>query len=150
MNFYSYHYIESQTDTAVYVQIAFMAAIFLALLFLILRFRIKRMPYKYKEISVLLLVLLILLGGIQVNDWVNKEHTQSEYRGVLNEMKQLAKDLDVPVNQIYTNHMTPEEIMLYKVGKNFFRLEHNEDDPAHYVLEQIHVLNGTAIKMVDK
>ncbi|MET1248279.1 DUF3290 family protein [Sporolactobacillus sp. STCC-11] len=149
MNFYSYHYIESHTGAAAFVQIAFMAALFLILLFLILRFRKRQMPYKYKEIGVLLFILLILLGGIQVNDWVNKEHTQSEYRGVLNEMNQLADELDVPVERIYTNHMTPEEIMLYKVDDQFFRLERNEGDPDHYVLEQIQLLNSATIKTID-
>ncbi|MFT8310365.1 MAG: DUF3290 family protein [Sporolactobacillus sp.] len=149
MNFYSYHYIENHTDTAAFVQIASMAALFLVLLFLILRFRRRRMPYKYKEIGVLLFILLILLGGIQVNDWVNKEHTQSEYHGVLNEMNQLAEELGVPVDRIYTNYMTPKEIMLYKVGEQFYRLERTEDDPNHYVLEQIQVLNSAAIKTID-
>ncbi|MCO7176106.1 DUF3290 family protein [Sporolactobacillus kofuensis] len=150
MNFYSYHYIESQTHTQTFVQVAFMATLVLVLLLIIIRAHKKKMPYKYKEIGVLILVLIVLLGGIQVNDLVNKEHTQSQYRGELNQMKKVAKDLHEPISTIYSNHMTPEEITVYKAGQSYYRVEFNENDTDHYLLEQIHVLNGATITFIDK
>jgi hypothetical protein len=150
MNFYSYDYIEGQTDTATFVQFGFMAALLLIIFFFILRFRKRRMPHKYTEIIFLAGILIILLAGIQVNDWLNREHVQNEYRGVLNQMRQLSRELDVPVDHIYTNHLKPDEVALFLAGDHFYRLERTEGDPDHYMLERIQVINEFSVKLIEK
>ncbi len=80
MDFYSYQYLVNHTNdlnNAVIAVIIVLLAVAVILLILLLK---KKIAVRYKEISILLFVLVALMTGVQISNAITQQDVASQYK----------------------------------------------------------------------
>ncbi|EIR8763104.1 DUF3290 family protein, partial [Enterococcus faecalis] len=101
MNFYGINYLESQSDINDYLRyfLIFGSLFLLVIVFILyLRHRIKT---KYRDLSIIFLLLLIFASGVQYSDYQSNQakHTQSSQ--MVNLVQNLAKEKKIDESDIF-------------------------------------------------
>ncbi|MGX7350669.1 hypothetical protein RU97_GL001654 [Enterococcus canis] len=148
MPFYTYQYLVQQTHTVNKIQWAVMAVIFIALLIMGYFWVRRRLDYRLKEVGVLLIILLLLLGGVQLNTYYNEEASDNQYAQLLATIQAAAKSLDVDPDVIKINRTDLNVDPVIMAEEQFYIL-HMSDDKLSYLLEKIDVGNRSEIQITD-
>lgn len=148
MPFYTYQYLVQQTHTVNKIQWAVMAVIFIALLIMGYFWVRRRLDYRLKEVGVLLIILLLLLGGVQLNTYYNEETSDNQYAQLLATIQAAAKSLDVDPDVIKINRTDLNVDPVIMAEEQFYIL-HMSDDKLSYLLEKIDVGNRSEIQITD-
>ncbi|MBO0474737.1 hypothetical protein IGL98_001263 [Enterococcus sp. DIV0840] len=148
MQFYTYDYLLQQTHTVNKIQWAIMAGLFLILLVMGFFWVRKRLDYKFKEIGILIIVLLLLLGGIQLNTYYNAEASDNQYAQMIGTLQAVAKSMDVEPNKLKMNRTDLNIDPVVEVEGKFYLIRMS-DDKASYLIQEIKVKNQKEFQTVD-
>jgi len=148
MKFYTYDYLVQQTHTVNKIQWAIMFVLFVVLLIMGFLWLRRRLDYRLKEVGILIIVLLLLLGGIQLNTYNNDQASDNQYAQTISTLQSVAKSLAVSPETIQMNRTDLTADPIIKTGEHFY-LVHLSDDKATYVIEEIKVKNYKEIERVD-
>ncbi|MGX7148278.1 DUF3290 family protein [Enterococcus ureasiticus] len=148
MQFYTYDYLLQQTHTVNKIQWAIMAGLFLILLVMGFFWVRKRLDYKFKEIGILIIVLLLLLGGIQLNTYYNAEASDNQYAQMIGTLQAVAKSMDVEPNKLKMNRTDLNIDPVVEVEGKFYLIRMS-DDKASYLIQEIEVKNQKEFQTVD-
>lgn len=148
MNFYTYDYLVQQTHTVNRIQWAIMLVLFLVLLVMGFFWIRKRLDYKFKEVGILIIVLLLLLGGIQLNTYNNDQASDNQYAQMIGTLEAVAKSLQVEPNNLRMNRTDLNIDPIVESSGNFF-LVRMSDDKTSYLIQEIKVRNQDEFRLVD-
>lgn len=148
MLFYTYDYLLQQKHTVNKIQWAIMLGLFLILLVMGFFWIRKRLDYKFKEIGILIIVLLLLLGGIQLNTYNNDEASDNQYAQMIGTLESVAKSLKVEPEKLKMNRTDLNVDPIVELEGEFF-LVHMSDDKVNYLIQAIEVENQEEIQTVD-
>lgn len=148
MNFYTYDYLVQQTHTVNRIQWAIMLVLFLVLLVMGFFWMRKRLDYKFKEVGILIIVLLLLLGGIQLNTYNNDQASDNQYAQMIGTLEAVAKSLQVEPNTLRMNRTDLNVDPIVESSGNFF-LVRMSDDKTSYLIQEIKVRNQDEFRLVD-
>lgn len=144
MNFYGINYLESQSDINDYLRyfLIFGSLFLLVILFILyLRHRIKT---KYRDLSIIFLLLLIFASGVQYSDYQSNQakHTQSSQ--MVNLVQNLAKEKKIDESDIFVNSTQLVDGIMIKIKKNYFRVNLSSDQSS-FTLEKAYLINQNIV-----
>lgn len=144
MNFYGINYLESQSDINDYLRyfLIFGSLFLLVIVFILyLRHRIKT---KYRDLSIIFLLLLIFASGVQYSDYQSNQakHTQSSQ--MVNLVQNLAKEKKIDESDIFVNSTQLVDGIMIKIKKNYFRVNLSYDQSS-FTLEKAYLINQNIV-----
>ena len=148
MTFYTDNYItqHSQFNNAVWYALSFLALA--ALLFVSIKYLRNRLATRYRDLIVILFLMVAFLGGMQWNDYNRTKSDVEATSRMAQFLHSLSEDLGVPVQKIRTNSTYLKQGMLVDVQGTFYAVTFNADFTS-FQYEQTHLLNRD-VKIVDK
>ena len=148
MSFFSYFYLENQMyfqDYLKYIAIFVALAALLLVTTLYLRHRLET---KYRDLSIIFLLLIVLLLGLQYNQYQqNQAYADNTSRRVtfLNSVKEVKQ---VGSEEIRVNSRSLSNGMILNIQDKYYEVHFNNDFSA-YSLSPINLVNPN-INLIDK
>ncbi|MFT8847985.1 DUF3290 family protein, partial [Lentilactobacillus hilgardii] len=100
----------------------------------------------HKDLSIIFGTLLLLILGMQYNDFSNIQNSIKQSGQMTTVVKAVARQLKVSKQDISVNSTTPNDNVLVKTPKGFFRVDYNTDG-SQFVLEQVILHDSDAVKV---
>ena len=148
MTFYSYGYLTHQNGNHTLFQLAIISIIIFIIGFISWRWYLHRIDLKYRDLFVIMVLVLLLLLGVQYNEWQTLQIIFSQKSQVTQIMQRIATEKGVPTTRIWANTSTISNGLLIKVDQRIYNVTINTDGnsytlspatpiqhPLHYVKE---------------
>lgn len=142
MNFYSYNYLIQQNNqqNMFYVVSAIVVAIIVIIMgWLWWRHRTE---LKYRDLFVIMMLLLFLIIGSQVNEWQSVKSDFDQKSQVIQIMQRVAKVKQVKRSQVWSNTTDLTNGMLVKVNQQIYRVTIN-DSGSNFSLMRVTLTNNS-------
>lgn len=144
MNFYGINYLESQSNVNDYLKyfLIFGSLVLLIIVFVLyLRHRIKK---KYRELSIIFLLLLIFASGLQYSDYKsnNAKHTLSSQ--MVNLVQKIAKEKRVDDSEVFVNSTLLTDGIIAKIRNNYYKINLSSDQSS-ITLTKAYLINNNII-----
>ena len=146
MKFYSYEYLLSRIEVTNWLQITFAAISALLLLFaLLMSFRDKKTS-KYRELSLIALLLVVIAIGVHINNYQSHKRIDDQYSTALRVVEQVSELLGVDKDELYINTQAARDGAIVKTKDDrFYRIISVDSD---VLLEKMELYNPQ-IEIVD-
>ena len=146
MKFYSYEYLLSRIEMTNWLQISFAAIAALLLLFaLVMSFRDKKTT-KYRELSLIALLLVVIAIGIHINNFQSHKRVDDQYSTALKVIEQVSGLLGVDKGDLYINTQAARDGAIVKTKEDQYYRIISVDDQV--LLEKME-LENPQIEIVD-
>lgn len=140
MTFYGIHYLESQSNITDYLKyvLIFGSLIVLVVVFsLYLRHRIQT---KYRDLSIIFLLLLLFALGVQYSDYQSNRTQHSQSSQMVNFVRDLATDKRISQKEVYVNSTQLTDGIIVKIKANYYKVTLSSDQSS-YTLNRAHLMN---------
>lgn len=146
MKFYSYEYLLSRIEVINWLQITFAAISALLLLFaLLMSFRDKKTS-KYRELSLIALLLVVIAIGVHINNYQSHKRIDDQYSTALRVVEQVSELLGVDKDELYINTQAARDGAIVKTKDDrYYRIISVDSD---VLLEKMELYNPQ-IEIVD-
>lgn len=146
MKFYSYEYLLSRIEVTNWLQITFAAISALLLLFaLVMSFRDKKTS-KYRELSLIALLLVVIAIGVHINNYQSHKRIDDQYSTALRVVEQISELLGVDKDELYINTQAARDGAIVKTQDDrYYRIISVDSD---VLLEKMELYNPQ-IEIVD-
>ena len=146
MKFYSYEYLLSRIEVTNWLQISFAAIAALLLLFaLLMSFRDKKTS-KYRELSFIALLLVVIAIGVHINNYQSHKRIDDQYSTALRVVEQVSELLGVDKDELYINTQAARDGAIVKTKDDrYYRIISVDSD---VLLEKMELYNPQ-IEIVD-
>ena len=146
MKFYSYEYLLSRIEVTNWLQITFAAISALLLLFaLLMSFRDKKTS-KYRELSLIALLLVVIAIGVHINNYQSHKWIDDQYSTALRVVEQVSELLGVDKDELYINTQAARDGAIVKTKDDrYYRIISVDSD---VLLEKMELYNPQ-IEIVD-
>ena len=146
MKFYSYGYLLSRIEVTNWLQITFAAISALLLLFaLLMSFRDKKTS-KYRELSLIALLLVVIAIGVHINNYQSHKRIDDQYSTALRVVEQVSELLGVDKDELYINTQAARDGAIVKTKDDrYYRIISVDSD---VLLEKMELYNPQ-IEIVD-
>lgn len=146
MKFYSYEYLLSRIEVTNWLQITFAAISALLLLFaLLMSFRDKKTS-KYRELSLIALLLVVIAIGVHINNYQSHKRIDDQYSTALRVVEQISELLGVDKDELYINTQAARDGAIVKTQDDrYYRIISVDSD---VLLEKMELYNPQ-IEIVD-
>jgi len=146
MKFYSYEYLLSRIEVTNWLQISFAAIAALLLLFaLLMSFRDKKTS-KYRELSLIALLLVVIAIGVHINNYQSHKRIDDQYSTALRVVEQVSELLGVDKDELYINTQAARDGAIVKTKDDrYYRIISVDSD---VLLEKMELYNPQ-IEIVD-
>lgn len=146
MKFYSYEYLLSRIEVTNWLQISFAAVAALLLLFaLLMSFRDKKTS-KYRELSLIALLLVVIAIGVHINNYQSHKRIDDQYSTALRVVEQVSELLGVDKDELYINTQAARDGAIVKTKDDrYYRIISVDSD---VLLEKMELYNPQ-IEIVD-
>lgn len=146
MKFYSYEYLLSRIEVTNWLQITFAAISALLLLFaLLMSFRDKKTS-KYRELSLIALLLVVIAIGVHINNYQSHKRIDDQYSTALRLVEQVSELLGVDKDELYINTQAARDGAIVKTEDDrYYRIISVDSD---VLLEKMELYNPQ-IEIVD-
>lgn len=142
MDFYGIGYLEAQSginDFLKYIFIFSVLFVFVLVFSFYLRHQIQK---KYRDLSLLVFLLLLFLSGVQYSEYKGSQNRHSESSQMVNFVEQVAAENQVQTSDIYVNATQLRDGVIVKINDEYYRtILSNERNT--YMLERTYLLNPT-------
>ena len=146
MKFYSYEYLLSRIEVTNWLQITFAAISALLLLFaLLMSFRDKKTS-KYRELSLIALLLVVIAIGVHINNYQSHKRIDDQYSTALRVVEQVSELLGVDKDELYVETQAARDGAIVKTKDDrYYRIISVDSD---VLLEKMELYNPQ-IEIVD-
>jgi len=127
MTFYSYAYLSHQNSNHIVFQIGVISIIILIIAGLSWLWYRHKTDLKYRDLFIIMVLLLLLLVGIQYNDFLTLRSNFSQKSQVTQIMQRVAKTKGVAKTQVWSNTTTVSSGMLVAVKHQIYNVTINPD-----------------------
>lgn len=144
MNFYGIDYLKSQSNINDYFKyfLIFGSLFFLVIVFsLYLRHRIQT---KYRDLSIIFLLLLIFASGVQFSDYQSNQAKHSQSSQMVNLVQDISKENDISSKEIFVNATQLTDGIIVKIKKNYYQVNLSADQSS-YTLTKAHLMNPSIV-----
>lgn len=102
----------------------------------------QRTELKYRDLFVIMMLLLFLVIGSQVNEWQNVKNEYNQKSQVIRVVQSAAKEKHVRKEQVWANTTNITNGMLIKIKQHFYKVEVS-DDSNSFTLSKSVLINRT-------
>ena len=141
MNFYDISFLKTQAGLTDYLWYIF---IFGALILLIVVFSLylkHRIKTKYRDLSLIFFLFLILSLGIQYSNYQVNQSRHSQSSQMVNFVEQFADNMKVEQKDILVSSTQLTDGIIVKVKDDFYTVNLNADQQS-YTITETHLLNN--------
>lgn len=104
------------------------------------------MDIKYKDLSIIVATLLLLVLALQYNDFNSIQSSSKQTGQITQTVKQVANRLHVQPKTISVNSTNVNANLMVKTPRGYFRVDYNSDGSA-FVLEKVELDGASKIKV---
>lgn len=140
MNFYGIEYLESQANFNDYIKYAVIFGSLFILVIVFVRYLKHRIQTKYRDLSIIFLLILVFALGVQYSDYQSNQAKQSQSSQMVAFVKSVAKERSVVQEEIFVNGTQLADGVILKIGDEYYRVN-LAFDQGSYTLERAHLLN---------
>ena len=140
MNFYGIKYLESQANFNDYIKYAVIFGSLFILVIVFVRYLKHRIQTKYRDLSIIFLLVLVFALGVQYSDYQSNQAKQSQSSQMVAFVKSVAKERSVAQEEIFVNGTQLADGVILKIGDEYYRVN-LAFDQGSYTLERAHLLN---------
>ena len=146
MKFYSYEYLQSKIEQNNIVGIVIVGLLLLVLLFSLIKYYKNKQDTKYRELSIILVLGIVLAITISITNYKDKSVSSNQYRNSIQFIEKIAEHLNVEKTRIYINSEASIENSFVKIDDTYYRVisSGKKDD---YLLEKIDLVNPIVEKV---
>ncbi|WP_285005946.1 DUF3290 domain-containing protein [Lactococcus formosensis] len=144
MNFYDISFLKTQAGLTDYLWYIF---IFGSLILLIVVFSLylkHRIKTKYRDLSLIFFLFLILSLGIQYSNYQVNQSRHSQSSQMVNFVEQFADNMKVEQKDILVSSTQLTDGIIVKVKDDFYTVNLNADQQS-YTITETHLLNNNQI-----
>ena len=146
MKFYSYGYLQSKIAQNNVVGIVVVGVLLLVLLFSLIKYYKNRQDTKYRELSIILVLGMVLAITIGIGNYKDKSVSSNQYRSSVQFIEKIAKHLNVEKTRIYINSEASIENAFVKIDNSYYRVI-NSGKKDDYLLEKIELVDPIVEKV---
>lgn len=147
MEFYTYQFFVNQTSDKLLIKyLVFVGLLGLLLVIVLKKFRSQN-KMKYRDLIILLSLVIIFMAGIQINEYEVGKNNQSNSSQMLNFLDNISENQQVSVDELAVNSKYVKDEMLVRVGKNYYQINMNAD-LSSFKLEETFLLNEKEVKII--
>lgn len=140
MDFYSYQYFVKQAQSDNMWKYAVFIMLLGALLIFIWKQFKSRDKMKYRDLVILVSLIIVFLVGIQINEYELGKTNQNNSTQMVSFMANIASVQHVDANLLRVNSKYLKDEMLIKIGDDFYQINMNSD-LSSYKLEETFLIN---------
>lgn len=141
MNFYGIEYLTNASNFNNYLKYGLLIG---SLIFLIIVFSLylrHRLNTKYRDLSIIMLLLLLLSLGMQYNDYQIDKQNSSASTQMVAFIKNVAVAKGVSEADVFVSSTRLQDQMLVKIGSVFYRVS-LATDSSNYLLQDAYPVNS--------
>lgn len=131
MTFYSYGYLTHQNSNHTLFQLAVISIIILIIALISWLWLRHKTDLKYRDLFIIMVLLLGLLIGVQFNEWQTLQSSFSQKSQVTQIMQRVAKEQGCSTSQVWSNTSTVSSGMLIKVPGHVYNVTVNTDGNSY-------------------
>lgn len=143
MTFYGLHYMQEQSALNDYVKYFFIFASLFVLLIVFSLYMRHRMKTKYRDLSIIALLFLLFVSGVQYADYTQSENRLSQSSQLVNFVQRLAADQHVEEDAVA---LQLADGVLVAFNDHYYRVSLNADFSA-YTLEEAYLTTTDITKI---
>lgn len=140
MDFYTYHYLQVHQQAFTLVGYGITIAATLLVLYYSWRYFRHRFVTRYRDLSVILLLIVLILVGVQVEQVLAKHQNQWQANQIIPFVLAVAKDHNLKPSQVMVNQTTLKDGLLVRFAGRDYQLQLSADHNS-YVLQRAHVID---------
>lgn len=148
MSFFTYFYLENRMYFQDYLKYI---AIFIALgaLFIVITLYLRhRLETKYRDLSIIFLLLIILLVGVQYNQYEQNQVYANDTSRIVTFLNSVKEAQNLESEEIRVNSQKLTNGMILNIQDKFYEVHFNQDFTA-YSLSEINLVNPN-IQIIDR
>lgn len=140
MNFYTLEYItQNQSFNLVFRSVILIILLMIVMLISIHYMR-NRIKTRLRDISIGIVVLMFILLGIQVEDYMQNNRDFSQSQILVKFIESVATDNDISSDDVLVNSTTLKDGIIVRYNEEDYTV-HLNDDNNSYTLERTHVID---------
>ncbi|AYJ41083.1 DUF3290 domain-containing protein [Lactiplantibacillus pentosus] len=131
MTFYSYNYLVHQNSNHTLIQLGIIGITILIIAVLGWLWYRHKTDLKYRDLFIIMVLLLLLLVGIQYNEWESLQNSFNQKSQVTQIMQRVAKEKGVKKTAVWSNTSSVSSGMLIKVQDHIYNVTVNTDGNSY-------------------
>lgn len=140
MNFYNLEYItQNQSFNLVFRSVVLIMLLVIVML-TSLHYMRNRLKTRLRDISIGIVVLMLVLLGIQVEDYMQNNHDFSQSQVLVKFIESVATDNDILPEDILVNSTVLKDGIIVRYNEEDYTVHLNNDNNS-YTLERTHVID---------
>ena len=140
MNFYNLEYItQNQSFNLVFRSVVLIRLLVIVML-TSLHYMRNRLKTRLRDISIGIVVLMLVLLGIQVEDYMQNNHDFSQSQVLVKFIESVATDNDILPEDILVNSTVLKDGIIVRYNEEDYTVHLNNDNNS-YTLERTHVID---------
>ena len=148
MSFFSYFYFESQMHFQGYLKYVVIFIALCALLFVTVLYLRHQLETKYRDLSIIFLLLIIFLFGVQYSQYEQKQVYANDTSRMVTFLTSVKESQQVAAEEIRVYSRSFSNGMILNIQDKYYEVHFNNDFTAYNLLP-IHLVNPN-INVIDK
>ena len=148
MSFFSYFYLESQMNFQGYLKYVVIFIALCALLFVTVLYLRHQLETKYRDLSIIFLLLIIFLFGVQYSQYEQNQVYANDTSRMVTFLTSVKESQQVAAEEIRVNSRSLSNGMILNIQDKYYEVHFNNDFTAYNLLP-IHLVNPN-INVIDK
>ena len=140
MNFYNLDYITQHQSFNLVLRSVILIVLLAIVMLTSLHYMRNRLKTRLRDISIGIVVLMFILLGIQVEDYMQNNHDFSQSQVLVKFIESVATDKDLKPEDVLVNSTTLKDGIIVRYNKEDYTV-HLNDDNNSYTLERTHVID---------
>lgn len=146
MTFYTYDYLQGSQSSWQYARIIILSVLAVIFIGFLVHYLRNRMDSKYKDLTIIVGTLLLLILAIQYDDFSAIQSASAQTGQITQTVKQIAKRLHVGTKSVSINSTTQNANLMAKPPSGYYRVDYNADG-SQFVLEKVELDGSSHIKV---
>ncbi|KRL03579.1 DUF3290 domain-containing protein [Liquorilactobacillus capillatus] len=140
MTFFGITYIEKQLQLNDFIKYGITFGLLLTLLIVSVLYWRHRIQTKYRDLSIIILLLLLFMLGLQYSDYVQSESRHSQSSQMITFIENLAADKQLAPSAISVNSTQLTDGVIVRIKHSYYRVNLSLDQ-SNYTLTKTHLLD---------
>ena len=147
MQFYTYAYLESQAQVSYLFQYGLIFFILVALVIITAKYMRNRLQSKYRDLSIILLLIGLFLIGSNWDSYSRQRETRENTSRMMQFLDTFSDNMTLSEADIAVNSLRLQDGMLIKIRDDYYRIDFNSSYTAYHI-NRVYLIQKD-VKLVD-
>jgi hypothetical protein len=147
LQFYTYAYLQSQAQVSYLFQYGLIFFILVALVIITAKYMRNRLQSKYRDLSIILLLIGLFLIGSNWDSYSRQRETRENTSRMMQFLDTFSDNMTLSESDIAVNSLRLQDGMLIKIRDDYYRIDFNSSYTA-YRINRVYLIQKD-VKLVD-